>query len=120
MKKTLAAFLALATLAGCASTPKMGNVMPLEGGIYQVDGLGSTSEIALQSALYSAETTCKDQHKRHVVTGQKTQYKGLVSQDTNRAIDSAAQVVANITGSWVPTLSNDDDHRITLTFKCEA
>lgn len=120
MKKTLLTVSTILALAGCASTPEMGNVIPQAGGIYQVAGLAESNEIALKSALYSAETTCKAQRKRHVVTGKQTKYKGTVSEDTNRSVNSAAQVLANVTGKWVPTLSNDDDYQITLTFTCEA
>lgn len=118
MKKTLVAFAAFVALAGC-STPQMGNVLPMQGGLYQVDGVGAASDDAMKSALYSADTTCKGLNKHHVITGQKTTYKGVVSQDTNRALDTAAQVLASATGKYLPSLSNDDDYRITLTFKCE-
>lgn len=120
MKKTLFVLAAFAALAGCASTPKLGNVMPMEGGVYQVDGVGGDNDEAMKSALYSAETTCKGQNKHHVVTGQKTAYKGIVSQDTNRAIDTVAQAAFAATGKILPTLSDDTDYRVTLTFKCEA
>lgn len=120
MKITLLLSASILALAGCASAPKMGNVIPQAGGVYQVAGVGESSEVALKSALFSAETTCKAQRKRHVITGQKTQYKGVVSEDTNRTVNAAAQVIANVTGSWVPSLSNDDDYQLTLTFACEA
>jgi hypothetical protein len=120
MKKIFAFIAILASVTGCASTPDIGNVIPMEGGIYQGEGQGSSSESAMKSALYTAEATCKAQGKRHVVVSQKAQYKGVVSQETNRAIDGAAQALANITGKWTPSLSNDDDHQISLTFKCES
>jgi hypothetical protein len=119
MKITLIAAIVLA-LTGCASSPQLGNVIPQAGGVYQVAGAGSTSDIAMKSALYTAETTCKPLRKRHIVTGQKTLYKGTVSEDTNRTVNNAAQVLATVTGRWVPTLSSDDDYQITLTFMCEA
>jgi hypothetical protein len=119
MKTKLIAVTAAIILCGCA-TPELGTVIPMEGGIYQVDGLSSNKDEALKSALYTAEKTCSAQHKRHIIIGQKTQYKGVVSQDTNRAIDNIAQAVANSTGKWVPSLSNDGDYRVTLSFKCEV
>jgi len=120
MKKSIAFILSLAFIGGCASTPDIGNVIPMEGGIYQGDGTGPSSESAMKSALYTAEATCKQQRKRHVIVSQKTQYKGVVSKETNRTIDSAAQVLANMTGKMIPTMSNDDDYQISLTFKCES
>jgi hypothetical protein len=120
MKKVFALILTLAAVSGCASAPDIGNVIPMEGGIYQGDGMGASSESAMKSALYTAEATCKQQRKRHVIVSQKTQYKGVVSQETNRAIDGAAQALANLTGKWTPSLSNDDDYQISLTFKCES
>lgn len=120
MKNILAFIVTLASVAGCASTPDIGNVIPMEGGIYQGDGTGASSDSAMKSALYTAEATCKEQRKRHVIVSQKTQYKGLVSKETNRTIDSAAQALANMTGRLIPTMSNDDDYQISLTFKCES
>lgn len=118
MWKILLIAAGLAVLGGCAS-PKLGNVLPMEGGVYQVDGLAANSDDAMKSALYTAEKSCSAQNKRHVIVGQKTQYKGVLSQDTNRTVENVAQTVATMTGKWIPTLSSDDDYRITLTFKCE-
>lgn len=51
---------------------------------------------------------------RFVVVDQKEKYKGLVSEDTNNVINKVAEVLP------IPTLSGDDDYRITMRFKCEA
>lgn len=72
--------LAAALVAGCASTPKMGNVIPGESGIYQVVTTGEDSDEALSSALFSAKTTCEQRHMRFVVIDQKQEYKGLVQR----------------------------------------
>lgn len=119
-KSQLTVLAAAIALAGCASTPRMGNVVPLAGGAYQVLGKGYTSEQALESALYSAETTCKARQRRHVITNQSTQYKGMVSEGANRAMNQAATVAAAVTKNWVPTLSSEDDYQITVGFTCES
>ena len=118
MQRALTVLLAILMLAACASRQR--NVIPLEGGMYSVTGLGANSDVALRSALNSARATCKPQQKHHIVTDQTMQYKGIVSQDANRALDNAAQKIADATGRFVPTISNDDDYRLTLTFKCES
>ena len=51
---------------------------------------------------------------RFVVVDQKEKYKGLVSEDTNNVINKVAEVLP------IPTLSGDDDYRITMRFKFEA
>lgn len=119
MKKTLFATTALAfTLAGCASAPTMGNVIPEAGDHYQAIGLGSSSDAALTMALYTAENTCKPRHMRHVVTGQQTQYRGVLSENASRAVDTLSQTVSSLAHAWVPTLSRNDDYQITLSFTC--
>lgn len=116
MRKLPVVGIIVAALAGCAS---VGNVVPMPDGQYQVDGVARSNDDALQSALHSAEVTCNKQSKRHIVTAEKTSYKGTVSEDTNRAIDKAALALASATGKFLPTLSNSDDYRTTLTFRCE-
>jgi hypothetical protein len=117
---TIASAFTLAFLVtGCASTPKMGNIIPAEGGIYQVVTTGETKDAALESALYSAETTCKGRQMRHVVLDQSTEYKGLVTEGTNQTIDKAQEIIAATTGTFFPTLSGENDYRNTMRFKCE-
>lgn len=121
MYKNLIIAAALATLlAGCAAPTKMGNIIPQAGGKYQVVTSGESKDEALKSALFSAESTCKERKMRHIVTSQKTSYQGMVSEDANRTMDKAAGVVAALSGAWVPTLSNDDDYQITIGFACES
>lgn len=107
-------------LAGCASNPPLGNVVPQPGGVYQVTGIAESNDAAMASALYTADTTCKPLKKHHVVTGQKTEYKGIVSESTNKNVNAAADAINGLTGKILPTLSTDTDYRVTLTFMCEA
>ncbi len=105
-------------IVGCGSTPKMGNVIPNEGGIYQVITSAEDNESALQSALYSAETTCKNRTMRHVVLAQEVKYKGMVSESANQTINKTREIVA-FTGLWIPGLTQETDYQITMRFKCE-
>lgn len=111
---------AASLIAGCSSTPKMGNVIPGEAGIYQVVTTGESNDEALSSALYSAKTTCEQRQLRFVVIDQKDEYKGMVSEGTNKTLNKVAGIVGATTGSYIPTLSGEDDYRITMRFKCEA
>jgi hypothetical protein len=108
-----------AILSGCASSPKMGNVIPQSGGKYEVVTTGPSNDEALQSGLFSAETTCKERKMRHVISSQSTAYKGMVSEDSNKTMDKAAQILTAVTGAWIPTLSSDDDYQVKLGFTCE-
>lgn len=104
---------------GCASSPRLGNVIPQTGGNYQVMTFGASNEEALESALHSAEVTCKAKNMHHIVSGQQTKYKGVVSEDTNKALNVAQQIIASTAYTWVPTLSRDDDYQMTMSFTCE-
>ncbi|MDO9144635.1 hypothetical protein [Rhodoferax sp.] len=120
MHKFLVVCLAgVAVLSGCAASPKMGNIIPQSGGKYQVITSGPSRDEALKSALFSAESTCKERNMRHIVSAQSTSYKGVVSEDANKTMDRAASLVAAVTGTWIPTLSDDEDYQMTLGFSCE-
>jgi hypothetical protein len=111
---------AAAIFSGCASSPDLGNVIPGEGGIYDVVATGEDNEEALSSALSSAKATCEQRQMRFVVIDRKEEYKGLVSEGTNNVINKAAEIVAATTATYVPTLSGEDDYRLTMRFKCES
>ena len=108
----------IAVLSGCAAT-KMGNVIPKENDLYQVISVGKTADAALASALYSAETTCKQRHLRHIVLEHKTEYKGLVSESAGQVIDKALEIILQETGGKSPTISEENDYRTTMQFRCE-
>lgn len=118
-KISIAIVAASAIFSGCASSPTMGNVIPQAGGKYEVVTVGASDDEAMKSALFSAESTCKERKMRHVVASRKTAYKGMVSEDANKTMDKAAEVLMLATGALIPTLSGDDDYRVTLGFSCE-
>lgn len=112
------ALIATAFIAGCA-TPKMGNVIPAENDLYQVISVGKTEDAAMASALYSAETTCKQRRLRHIVLSHKTEYKGMVSAEAGAAIEKVLDIILKETGNKSPTVTADNDYRTTMQFKCE-
>ncbi len=112
------AFIASAVLAGCA-TPKMGNVIPAENDLYQVISVGKTEDAALASALYSAESTCKQRRLRHIVLSHKTEYKGMVSAEAGETIEKVLDIILKETGNKAPTVTGENDYRTTMQFKCE-
>lgn len=105
--------------SGCATAPQMGNVIPQSGGKYEVLGTGESREEALKSALFSAESTCKERKMRHVVSNQSTAYKGIVSEESNKTMGKAAEIIGMATGKWITTLSSEDDYQVKLNFSCE-
>lgn len=109
----------MAVLSGCATSPKMGNVIPAENDLYHVISVGKTADAALASALYSAETTCKQRHLRHIVLEHKTEYRGLVSESAGQIIDKALEIILEETGKTSPAASKDNDYRTTMQFRCE-
>lgn len=112
------ALIAAGVLAGCAS-PKMGNVIPAENDLYQVISVGKTEDAALASALYSAETTCKQRRLRHIVLSHKTKYKGMVSAEADETIEKMLDIILNETGNKTPTVTGENDYLTTMQFKCE-
>ena len=104
--------------SGCA-THRMGNVIPAENNAYQVISIGKTEDSALASALYSAETTCKQRQLRHIVLSHKTEYKGIISAEAGEAIGKVLDIILSETGSKTPDVSGDNDYRTTMQFKCE-
>lgn len=118
MLKNVVLSLSVAVLfAGCASAPE--NVVPLPKGEYEVTSTGATKSDALKAALGDAKTTCKAKKMRHVVLSQTDSYKGVVSEDTNQKIDTAARVFAAISKTRLPGLSGGDDYSSKLVFTCE-
>lgn len=107
-------------LAGCASPPGIGNVIPAAGGHYPIIGVDSSSAIAMKPALCTAETTCKPLCMHRIVTGQQTLYRGAHSESANRPASSVTDAAASLTHIWIPSLSTDDDYQITLSLTCEA
>lgn len=121
MRKMLLAIVAAsAILSGCASTPTMGNVIPMAGGKYEVSSMGASQDEAMKSALYTAQTVCNERKMRHVIESKTTAYKGMVSEEANRTMNVAAGFLAMATKSYIPTLSGDDDYHVKLGFYCES
>lgn len=105
-------------LSGCA-THRMGNVIPAENNLYQVISVEKTEEAALASALYSAETTCKQRQLRHIVLNHKTEYKGMVSAEAGETIEKVLEIILSETGKKAPDVSGNNDYRTTMQFRCE-
>ena len=57
---------------------------------------------------------------RHVVLSRSTEYNGVVSEEANQALEKAQEVVLMTSGELIPTLSGEDDYRMTLRFRCVA
>jgi len=105
-------------LSACAST-KPANVMPMAGGQYRTTGFGEAENDAQGAALKAATAQCEKIGKRLEVSSSQTKYKGVVSESTNRNLQAASNL-ASYVGGWVPTLSDDNDYEVTLTFACPA
>lgn len=116
MKRSIILLLA-AFIAGCASTSRIGNVIPLEGDVYEVFTSADTKKVALESALYSTEATCEARRMRQVVPEQRTDTKGIAGESTNRAIDKTQEITVVTTGERFPTLSSEDDSDISMRFR---
>lgn len=110
---------ALLALAGCASYP-MGTVVPKPDGIYEALASSPDKGYAFLVALHTAEVTCANRKMRHVVLGQQAKYNGLFSEQSSNAMAKLAEVAANTTGRYMPTLSTSSDYTVMVAFRCEA
>lgn len=119
MRHSLVITLATAAVFTGCTTTKMGNVIPGENDTYQVISTGKSADAALASALYSADSTCKQRRLRHIVISHKTEYKGVVSGEAGQAIEKALEIVLEETGKKPSTVSSDNDYRTTMQFRCE-
>jgi len=118
MRHSLVIVLVAAAFTGCTTT-KMGNVIPAENDVYQVISVGKSEDAALASALYSADTTCKQRRLRHIVISHKTEYKGIISAEAGTTIEKVLEIVLEETGKKASAVSGENDYRTTMQFKCE-
>lgn len=116
--KIIASAISALLLASCATEMPIANVVPKPNNLYDVQTSAATQDDAMQYALYSAAVTCRERNMRHVVTKQKTQYKGAVSENLNKSINRFA-ALASTTRRNVPTLSTDEDYVVSLEFTCQ-
>lgn len=92
--------------------------MPYEGGRYVSTGAADNAADALDMANRTASKCCMDQARRHVILNTENSYQGVVSEETGRLLNTAADLAA-MAGQWVPTLGSSDDYQTRLTFRCE-
>lgn len=116
--------LALCALAGAAllsacAAPRMGSVIPREGGTYQVISTGASEKVALESALHSAGSTCSGRGMRHVVLDHRTEYKGIGTETSAQVIEQVRRVILGTTGQRAPEIAGEEDYRVTMDFRCE-
>ena len=107
-----------AALAGCA-TPRTGTVIPREGGLYQVIATGQTEQRAMESALHSAESTCRGRGMRHIVLEHRAEYKGIGTESAAQAIEKVRRVLQGSTGQRAPEIAGEEDYRVSMQFRCE-
>jgi cytochrome oxidase Cu insertion factor (SCO1/SenC/PrrC family) len=119
MKKLALIIAAAALVSACGTTKPRGTVIPQADNTYQTIAPGGSENAALKAALASAEWECKERNMRHIVLDKQTEYKGVVSQESNKMIDTAAGIFAAASGRFVPTLSGNDDYQVTLKFSCQ-
>jgi len=118
----LAAVLLLgaALCAGCASTPRLGRVLPDSGPVMKAVSEAATREEAEQSAGYTAESACRERRREYVFLDLRTQYQGLVAEETRRTLEQMSEVAENNGVGALPSLVTDSDYRSIVRFKCEV
>lgn len=105
-------------LAACA--PQMGSVIPKKDNTYEVAAIGYTEKGALDSALHTAEQTCKQRNMRHIVNQSNTEYVGrykspAAAEKVNQSNQATAAVLKI---APPPRVNRNDDARAVVDFSC--
>ena len=109
-------------LTACASQPTTSLAIQNTNNQYEVTGLGKSQIIAKNNAISAAIKTCGTKATPILVSeqsGYNGALKGVVSEQTGRVIQAAADVMGGLAGK-VTGLSRDDDYQTLLTFTCRA
>lgn len=108
--------LLMIVLSGCAANG-LATVVPGEAA-NQAVGYGYDEDAALIRATEAAEEYCDELGQRHVVTHKERKYNGTLDEESRKAADIASSV-ASFAGAWTPSVNDNNDYEITLTFKCQ-
>lgn len=111
-------FTLMATLAisACQSTPSS-PVIQRENATFETTGLGETKIKAQQSAIDSANKSCRG--KQVIVVKDTVKYNGILDERAGRMVGQAGAVLGTILGTKSPELSRDDDYEYTVNFRCQ-
>lgn len=108
-------------LSACASNPTNTLAIQKENNQYEVTGLGKSEVISKNNAITAAQKTCT-RSTSPVVVNEKTTYNGvlkdIVSEQTGKMVEAAANVIGVFTGKNA-SLAKDDDYQTTITFYCK-
>lgn len=118
MNHRLFAALAIGFCFGVRVNRGNGNVIPGEGGVYEVIATGEDKQETLSTALSAAENTCEKRQMRYVVIARQEAFKG-VAVDSSKPGEVIAESIAATTAQNVWWLSGDGDYRLAMKFKCE-
>lgn len=126
MKKLLV-LACIVTLSGCATEPRKakiwGNVIPKPDNTYTVETRGESVQNVTARALESAAVVCNERGMRHIVTGQKAEYKGAYGTEAARdIIDAQAKAIADMKRqTWLyPFYERRNDYQAVMDFRCES
>ena len=108
----------ISSLVACASPHA--TVTAWAGGDYVAKATAGQGIRAEQTALQAARSTCADRGGRLTVLSSDIRYKGLVSEDANRTIDKARDLLLVTTGTAAPGLGTAEDYTANLRFVCDA
>ncbi|GAC1677064.1 MAG: hypothetical protein NVS9B2_27860 [Steroidobacteraceae bacterium] len=107
----------LMLVAVCAGCGGPANVIPLEGGLYQVIASDGDKDDARREAVKEARKGCIEQKGKLVVMKIDTEYKGLFSEEKTEKID---QVGASIPIPIpIPLFRPDREYHVVVTFRCD-
>ncbi len=111
-----ATLVAALALSACQSTPSS-PVIQRANSIYETTGIADTKVKAQQSAIDSAQKTCRS--KQVIIVDDNVKYNGILNERTGRMVGQVGAVVGSIFGTGTPDLSRSDDYEYTINFRCQ-
>ena len=104
-------------LAGCAQEA---TVFPMGNGVYSLVSTGAQQREAEQKAEYTAQKTCKKQHKKLVVLGYHTKYQGIKSKKDAAIIGVVGDIAGALAhaGNAGGYSSSNNNYQVTMKFRC--
>ncbi|OWY39989.1 hypothetical protein CEK28_04420 [Xenophilus sp. AP218F] len=100
---------AVALLAGCTSFKA--TILPQQNHTYSAIAMASSQKAALEDAVGKATEVCKEQKKQLVILNREEESK-------SDGDSTATQMTKMVVGTLF-SIRNDEDHKITLLFRCE-
>lgn len=115
-KHSAALFIPLLLVSACSSAPVV-SLMPMEDGSFKTISTAENEQAALNGALHTADSTCRDLKLRHLVTNVNTRFRGMPARSDD-PMQQSTELARYVNTPTFPSLNANDDYEVKLQFKC--